>query len=323
MPRPLHECRVLVTATSYGASDPHLKSDLEREIGEVVYNTSGRPYSAEQLAALIPDFDGCIAGLDPFDRRVIAAADRLQVIARYGVGVDNVDLEAAHQKGICVTNTPGANSDSVAELAVGLMLCLARGIPRADQATRNGQWPRLNGLSIRGKTVGLIGLGAIGRLVAAKLSGFACNLLAYDPFASPQAAEQNGVRLVELGEVVTAADFLSLHCPVTDETRGMVDAAFLERMKPGAFLVNTARGELLDEDALFDTLQRGHLSGAALDVFSQQPPAADHPLFSLPQVIVTPHMGAHSDSATNSMGWGAFHNCLAVLSGASAPNPVA
>lgn len=322
MPAPLKECRVLVTATSYGANDPALKSVLEREVGEVVYNTTGKPFPAEELARLIPGFDGCIAGLDRFDRTVIEAGDRLRVIARYGVGVDNVDLAAARERGILVTNTPGANSDSVAELAVGLMLALARSIPRADRATRAGEWPRMHGLSISGKTVGLVGFGAIGRLVAAKLSGFGCNLLAHDPFASGEAAALAGVRLVGLDELAASADFLSLHCPLTEQTRGLVSAAFIAKMKTGAFLVNTARGDLVDEAALLEGLRSGKLRGAALDVYAQQPPEPGNPLLALPQVIATPHMGAHADSATNGMGWGALQNCLAVLRGEPALNPV-
>jgi len=318
----LRECRVLVTATSYGANDPALKSVLEREVGEVVYNPTGKPYPPQELARLISGFDGCIAGLDRFDRAVIEAADRLRVIARYGVGVDNVDLAAARERGILVTNTPGANSDSVAELAVGLMLALARSIPRADRATRAGEWPRMHGLSISGKVVGLVGFGAIGRLVAAKLSGFGCNLLAYDPYAAPEAAALAGVRLVVLDELVAGADFVSLHCPLTEQTRGLVSAEIIAKMKPGAFLVNTARGELVDEAALLEGLVSGKLRGAALDVFAQQPPDAGNPLLALPQVIATPHMGAHADSATNGMGWGALQNCLAVLRGEPALNPV-
>ena len=322
MPPALRDCRVLVTATSYGANDPALKSVLEREVGEVVYNPTGKPYPPEELARLIPGFEGCIAGLDRFDRAVIEAAGRLRVIARYGVGVDNVDLAAARERGIQVTNTPGANSDSVAELAVGLMLALARSIPRADRATKAGDWPRMHGLSISGKVVGLVGFGAIGRLVAAKLSGFGCNLLAHDPYASSEAAALAGVRLVGLDELAASADFVSLHCPLTEQTRGLVNAAFIARMKPGAFLVNTARGDLVDEAALLEGLQSGKLRGAALDVYAQQPPDPGNPLLALPQVIVTPHMGAHADSATNGMGWGALQNCLAVLRGEPALNPV-
>lgn len=307
--------RVLVTPTSYGKIEPALKTQLEAEVGEVVYNTTGRPLSADELLTLIPEVDGYIAGLDTINRQVIETADRLKVIARYGVGVDAVDLGAARERGIIVTNTPGANSGSVAELAVGLMISLARNITTAAQATRSGQWPRLKGLSLDNKVVGLIGFGAIGQQVARKLHGFDCRIIAYDPVADVEKATQLGVELQPRLEVITQADFISLHLPLLPETQGMVNEGFLNRMKPGAYLINTSRGELIDEDALFQALKSDHLAGAALDCFAQQPPAADNPLLSLPQVIATPHMGAHTDAATNAMGWSALNDCLAVLRG--------
>jgi D-3-phosphoglycerate dehydrogenase len=283
-------------------------------VGEVVYNTTGKPLDSAQLQALLPDMDGYIAGLDWIDRSAILSARRLKVIARYGVGVDSVDLAAARQRGIIVTNTPGANSVSVAELAVGMMLALARNLVIADQATKAGQWPRLNGVSLENKTVGILGFGSIGKIVAKRLGGFDCNILAYDPELAEGPAEY-GVQLLSQNEVVGQSDFLTLHCSLGEQNRGMVNANFLARMKPGAFLINTARGELVDENALLQALQSGHLRGAALDVFSKQPPDPDNPLLALPQVIATPHTGAHSDSATNSMGWGALINLLAVLQG--------
>jgi D-3-phosphoglycerate dehydrogenase len=307
--------RVLVTPTSYGKNEPALKTQLEAEVGEVVYNTTGRPLSADELLTLIPEVDGYIAGLDTINRQVIETADRLKVIARYGVGVDAVDLGAARERGIIVTNTPGANSGSVAELAVGLMISLARNITTAAQATRSGQWPRLKGLSLDNKIVGLLGFGAIGQQVARKLHGFDCRIIAYDPVADVEVATQLGVELQPRLEVITQADFISLHLPLLPETQGMVNEGFLNRMKPGAYLINTSRGELIVEDALFQALKGDHLTGAALDCFVQQPPAADNPLLSLPQVIATPHMGAHTDAATNAMGWSALNDCLAVLRG--------
>jgi len=310
----LRECRVLVTATSYGKNDPQLFSQLEERVGEVIYNTSGKPFGSEQLQALLPDMDGYIAGLDCIDRAAILSARRLIVIARYGVGVDSVDLAAARQRGIIVTNTPGANSVSVAELAVGMMLALARNLVMADQTTKAGQWPRLNGVSLENKTVGILGFGSIGKNVAKRLGGFDCNILAYDP-QLPEGPAEYEVQLLSLNEVIEQADFLTLHCPLGEQNRGMVNTDFLARMKPGAFLINTARGELVDEEALLQALQSRHLRGAALDVFSKQPPDPDNPLLALPQVIATPHTGAHSDSATNSMGWGALINLLAVLEG--------
>jgi D-3-phosphoglycerate dehydrogenase len=311
----LKACCVLVTATSYGISDPRLRTELEGQVGRVIYNTTGHPLSSAELARLLPDCDGCIAGLDEFNREALSAAHRLKVIARYGVGVDRVDLEAAKEKGIIVTNTPGANAVSVAELTIGLMLCLARSIPSLHAATCAGEWPRLPGVALEGKTVGLLGLGAIGRQVARRLHAFDCVLVAYDPRPDEAFAREHHIELAPTEEVIRRADFLSLHVPLTPETRQMVNADFLSRMKQGAYLINTARGEVVDEQALYEALKSGHLRGAALDAFQKEPPGSDNPLLTLPQVVVTPHTGAHADSAVNAMGWAALRDCLAVLSG--------
>lgn len=306
---------MLVTPTSYAKYNPALISDLEDQVHEVIYNPHGRPLIADELIQLLPTCDAFIAGLDEINGAAIQAADRLKVIARYGVGVDNVDLDTARQKGIIVTNTPGANSVSVAELALALMLCLARPIPAAAAAIKQGSWPRMQGLTLEGKTVGLVGFGSIGQQVARRLKAFDCRIIAYDPFPNEGAAGSLGVEFLPLGEVTQSADFLSLHCPLMPETRGMVNADLLENMKHGAFLINTARGELVNETALYEALQSGRLAGAALDVFAQQPPDAANPLLSLPQVIATPHMAAHTDGAADAMGRAALYDCLAVLRG--------
>lgn len=311
----LKDAHVLVTATSYGKNDPRLKSELEAQVGKVTYNPTGKPLNSTQLAALLPGVDGYIAGLDQIDGAALEKADRLKVITRYGVGVDNIDFNVTRRKGIVVTNTPGANSVSVAELALALMLALARQIPIADQAVHRGEWPRLNGISIEGKTIGILGLGAIGKQLALRLRGFNCRILAYDPFYEGYFAEENGVEMVPLMDVISQADFLSLHLPLLAETRSMVGKEFLAMMKKGSYLINTARGELIDEAALYAALDIGHLAGAGLDAFRLEPPDPNHPLLSLPQVIATPHLGAQTDGATSNMGWIALRDCLAVLRG--------
>ncbi len=311
----LKKCRLLVTPTSYGKNDPRLKTDLESRVGEVIYNPTGKPLSSAEVARLLPGVDGYIAGLDGIDRAALQCADRLRVIARYGVGVDSVDLQAAREKNIVVTNTPGANSVSVAELTLALMLALARQIPEAVAATHQGRFPRLNGVALEGKTVGIVGLGAIGKQLARRLAGFDCRILACDPYPDQAFARAYKLEWVEMDALLSQSDFVSLHLPLMSETRGMVDAAFLAKMKRGAFLVNTARGELIDETALLAALQTGRLKGAALDALAQEPPDPAHPLLALPQVIATPHLGAQTDGATNTMGWMAFQDCLAVLQG--------
>lgn len=308
-------CRVLVTPTSYAKNDPRLKTELEAAVGEVIYNPTGKPLSSAQVAELLPGCDGYIAGLDVIDRAALAVADRLKVIARYGSGVDRVDLQAAREKGIVVTNTPTANASSVAELTIGLMLSLARSLPSASASTKAGEWPRMVGLSLEGKTVGLLGLGAVGKQVARRLANFDCQVLAYDPAVDEKTAQAYHARSVAFADVVSQSDFLSLHLPVLPQTRGMVNKEFLTAMKPGAFLINTARGELIDEAALLEALQSGQLRGAALDAFTTEPPGPDNPLLALPQVIATPHTGAHTDGATTAMGRAALQDCLAVLSG--------
>ncbi len=309
----LKNCRVLVTPTSYAKNDAQLKTELESQIGEVIYNPIGKPLTSHELAKLLPGVHGYIAGLDEIDARAINAADCLQVISRYGVGVDNVDLDAARAKNIIVTNTPGANSVSVAELALGLMLALARQIPEAVDAIHQGKWPRLAGVSIEGKTIGILGLGSIGKHLTRRLAGFDCKIVAFDPFADVAFAQAHHVELADLDAVIAQADFLSLHLPLTAETRGMVDDVFLSKMKTGSFLINTARGEIVNEDALLRALQNGRLKGAGLDALTVEPPEPGNPLLALPQVIATPHLGAQTDGAVHNMGWWSTKDCLAAL----------
>ena len=309
----LKECRLLVTPTSYGKNDARLKTELEEQVGQVIYNPTGKPLTSAELAKLLPGMDGYIAGLDGIDAEALKTADRLKVIARYGVGVDNVDLAAAQGKGIVVTNTPGANSVSVAELALGLILALARQIPEAVEAVHQGKWPRYSGISLEGKTIGILGLGAIGKQLARRLAGFDCKILAYDPFADNAFVKDNHIVLSALDSVIEESDFISLHLPLLPETRGMVNDTFLNKMKKGSYLVNTSRGEIVDETALLKALQSGHLKGAGLDAFSVEPPDPKSPLLALPQVIATPHLGAQTDGATSNMGWLAMRDCLTVL----------
>jgi len=309
----LKEYRLLVTPTSYGRNDSRLKSELEALVGEVAYNPTGKPLTSAEVAQLLPGVDGYIAGLDNIDAQAIKMGDRLKVIARYGVGVDNVDLNAAREKGIVVTNTPGANSVSVAELALGLILALARQIPAAVEAVHLGKWPRYPGISIEGKTIGVLGLGAIGKQLVRRLIGFDCKILAFDPYADTDFAKANHVELTTMEVLIEQSDFISLHIPLLPETRGMVNDEFLNKMKKGSFLINTSRGEVVDEGALLKAIQSGHLQGAGLDAFSVEPPDPENPLLALPQVIATPHLGAQTDGATSNMGWLAMRDCLAVL----------
>jgi D-3-phosphoglycerate dehydrogenase len=311
-----------VTPTTFGLYDSRLCQELESTLGEVIYNRFGRPLTSDELQMQLPGCDALIAGLDHIDSAALASADRLRVIARYGAGVDNVDLGAAAQKGITVTNTPHANSVSVAELTIGLLLSLARSIPEATRAVRAGEWPRLHGRMLAGKVIGLVGFGAIGKEVARRLQPWQSTILACDPYGDRDDAESLGVRLVDMEMLIHDSDFLSLHVPLLDETRHMVDADFLSRMKPGACIINAARGELIDQDALLTALDSGHLGGAALDVYAEEPPPPDSLLRRHTRLIATPHCGAHTDGAADNMGWQSVRDCLAVLRGESPLYPV-
>lgn len=322
MNKKLKDCHVLVTPTSFGRDDAELINYLESRVGRVTYNQTGEPLPVKSLLEMLPGVDGYIAGLDVINRQVLEESGQLQVIARYGVGVDNVDLDTAAEKDITVTNTPGANSASVAELAVMLILASARPVIQAASAAKSGAWPRFKGISLEGKTVGLIGLGDIGKATAVRLVNFNCQVLAFDIDPDEVFASSYGLDLLSLNEVAARSDFLSLHCSLLPATMGMVNQEFISSMKTGAVLINTARGELVDEAALLQALDAGKLSGAALDVFVKQPPDPDNPLLVHPRVIVTPHMAAHTDGATHNMGWGAVKNCLAVLEGQEPPNRV-
>lgn len=311
----LKQCRLLVTPTSFGKCDARLKSELEDLVGEVIYNTTGRPMSPELLMKMLPGMDGYIAGLEPINREALTVADKLKVIARYGVGVDAVDLAAAKERGIVVTNTPGANAVSVAELTLGLMLALVRQIPEGAAAVRKGQFPRLNGMSLERKNIGIVGLGAIGKQLARRLAGFDACLLAYDPYPDMAFAEKHNIRFMPMNDLLAVSDIVSLHLPLLPETHGIVNCEFLARMKRGAFLVNTSRGELVDEVALLEFLQSGHIRGVGMDAFAQEPVDPSNLLLALPQVIPTPHLGAQTDGATNAMGWMSVDGCLSVLRG--------
>jgi D-3-phosphoglycerate dehydrogenase len=315
-------CRVLVTPTSFGRGDAALKPDLEHAVARVVYSPHARPLAAHELIPLVADVDGWIAGLDRIDAAVIAAAPRLKVIARYGVGVDRVDVAAATRCGVVVTNTPGANAAAVAEHAVMLMLALCRNLCCSDRAVRHGEWPRVGGVGLRGKTVGLVGFGSVGREAARRLQAFGCRILAYDPFVSAETLSGQGVEPAALGELAVAADLVSVHAAYTPGSPAVIDESFLAAMKPGALLVNTARGELVDEDALQRALAGGRLRGAGLDCFRDEPPPPDHPLLRLPQVVVTPHAAAHTDEAAAAMGRMALAACLQVLAGGRAEHTV-
>jgi len=314
--------KILVTALSFSK---YSKEPLEilRQAGlEVIWNPYGLPLNEDQLCQLIADCEGILVGVDPITRRVLEAGTKLKVVAKHGVGVDNIDLQAAALLGIPVTNGPDTNSEAVADLTLGLMLAAARSIPLADKSTREGKWPRLVGPELFRKKLGILGMGAIGKRVAMRAAGFSMEILAYDIYQYALFAKAHHVRYAALEEVLRESDFISLNLPLLPDTRELINEKTLAMMKPSAYLVNTARGELIDESALYQALKAGRLAGAALDAFIKEPLPADHPLLGLPNVVVTPHMGSYSYEANRNMGMAAATNIVAVLRGESPPNLV-
>ena len=255
--------------------------------------------SPEELIAAIPDYDGlAIRSASKVTADVLAAGTKLRVVGRAGIGVDNIDVPAATARGIVVMNTPFGNSITTAEHAIAMMFALARQIPQANASTHAGKWEksRFMGTELYGKTLGVIGCGNIGGIVANRAVGLSMKVIAYDPYLSPERARDLGVEKVELDELFGRADIISLHTPKTDATRDMINAETIARMRPGVRIVNCARGGLVVEADLLAALDSGHVAGAALDVFSEEPAKAN-PLFGHPNVVCTPHLGASTMEA--------------------------
>ena len=249
----------------------------------------------QDLADALMDADAVIVrSTSRITRESLAGAQRLRVIGRAGVGVDNIDVDAATERGIAVLNAPSGNTTSAAELAFALLLALARRVPMADRSMKDGLWDRksLGGIELYGKTLGLVGAGRIGAAVARRAKAFGMKVVAYDPYLTAERAESLDIELGTLDGVLERADVISLHVPLTDATRNLLGAPQLRKMKPNAFLVNAARGGVVDEVALHRALTEGWIAGAALDVFAEEPPGPDHPLRSLTNVVLTPHLGA-------------------------------
>lgn len=308
--------KILVTPTSFLKPDNDAsRKKLEAFADEVVYNDVGRPLTAEEVAERIKDVDGYIAGLDYITADALKdAPTSLKVISRYGAGVDRVDIDAASSRDILVTNTPGTNSVAVCELAFALMLAAARNVIKLNDAVEAGEWPRSRGMELKGKTLGIIGLGAIGKNLAVRAKAFEMDVKAYDPYMDHNFAQAHGIEVCDLDEVITGSDVISLHVPLNERTRHMIDAQTIEKMKDGAIIINTARGGLIDEEAAAKAVKSGKLGGLGLDAFEEEP-LSDSPLKGLDNVIFTPHAGAQTAEAVRAMGAMAVDNLIEVLSG--------
>jgi D-3-phosphoglycerate dehydrogenase len=254
----------------------------------------------DELCRTIGDYQALIVrSASTVTKEVVDAAPQLRVIGRAGIGVDNIDVDAATKRGIAVMNTPGGNNVTTAEHAISMLLSLARSIPQATASMKAGKWEKskFTGSEISNKTLGIVGVGNIGRLVAERAQGLKMKVIAYDPFIPEAKAHEMGIELVTLDALLQRADFVSIHTPLLPETRNLIDAAALAKMKPAARLINCARGGIVDEQALAEALRNKKLAGAALDVFEQEPVPADHPLLQLDNVICTPHLGAATAEA--------------------------
>ncbi|MCQ0023549.1 phosphoglycerate dehydrogenase [Streptomyces somaliensis DSM 40738] len=278
----------------------------------------------EELLPAVADVDAVLVrSATRVDAEAIAAARRLRVVARAGVGLDNVDVSAATKAGVMVVNAPTSNIVTAAELACGLLIATARNIPQADAALRNGEWKRAKytGVELSEKTLGVVGLGRIGVLVAQRMSAFGMRVVAYDPYVQPARAAQMGVRLLSLDELLETSDFITVHLPKTPETIGLIGDEALRRVKPTVRIVNAARGGIVDEGALYSALKEGRVAGAGLDVYAKEP-CTDSPLFQLDQVVCTPHLGASTDEAQEKAGIAVARSVRLALAGELVPDAV-
>jgi D-3-phosphoglycerate dehydrogenase len=294
---------VAITPRSFRTTPgPHLGL-LRKSRLEARFPDQERPLDEDEMVELVRGCAGLIVGVDPVSRRVLEAGP-LRVVVKYGSGTDNIDLGAAEALGVSVSATPAANARSVAELTIALLLALARHVVAHDRSVRGGSWRRLTGIELAGKRLGLVGYGAVGREVARLATAIGMTVVAHDPMV--QEAE---VELVDLTTLLQSADAVSLHVPLDQSTRGLIGAQAIGRMRPGALLVNTARGGIVDEEALAEALRSGRLAGAALDAFAEEPPKGS-PLLELENVVLSPHAGAGTSEATHRAGMQALEQLL-------------
>lgn len=300
---------VLITPRSFGKTNPDLFLRLERAGLKIVRNNTGSILDEEAMCELIAPCEGVILGVDPLNAKVLSAATHLRAVSKYGVGLDNIDLQECHKRNIKVSRTVGANSNAVADYAFALMLGVARRLVLIDQRCRHKDWSKITSLDVYGKTLGIIGLGAVGKCVARRARGFEMRVLAFDTSWNTDFAEEMGIVRAEIDEICLNADFISLHCPLTEETKNIINAARIDLMKESAIIINTARGGLIDEAALLQALSQRRIYGAGLDVFEKEPP--DNPAwYELDNVILGSHCSSSTNGATEMMGSMAVDNLL-------------
>ena len=308
--------RAVSTSPTFGYFAAEPVEYLRSRGFDIVLAPQGKKWSEQDLIEATKEYDAMIVGIEKISAPVLQASKKLRIITKHGAGVDNINVEIASAKGIVVTSAPGANSDAVADLTLGLFLSLARTIPFADRSIREGKWPRLAGVELNRKTLGIIGLGQIGKKVAKRGLGFDMSVLVYDVVQDGDFARRSGARYVSLEELLTRSDFVSIHVPLLPATHRLIGERELLLMKEDAFLVNISRGNIVDEEALYEVLKKKRIRGAALDVFSQEPPAGS-PLLSLDNVVLTPHMGGYTVEALMETGMICVNNIVDLFEGRS------
>lgn len=302
--------KVLITPRSFAEHDVTPLRMLEEKGYELIRNPYGRIMNAHEMQLLIGSVDGIILGVDPCDKEVMSCAEKLRVISRYGVGMDNIDLDYAKERGIQVFRTVGANSDAVADYAFGLMLDLTRKITFIDRACREGNWKKIKTSEMNKKVLGVVGLGAIGKGVARRSTGFDMKVLAYDPYEDQDYAAAHNIEYVSLDRLLKESDFISLHLPLTEQTHHLIGARQFQMMKSTAILVNTARGGIVDEAALYQALKNKQIMAAGIDVFDSEPPKNTE-LMACDNLVVGAHCAASSLEAIDNMSLMAAENLIA------------
>lgn len=312
--------KVLISSSHFNTFCKDARALLESNGHEVIFdpNRSFPSYSTEELKKILPGISAALIGLDVYNNEVFEHAPDLKAVAKFGVGVDNIDIESASRHGVKVINAPGMNSNAVAELTVCYMLGLLRCVVPLHQSMLQSNWVRYMGSELLGKTVGLLGFGAIAKSVAKKLAAFDVRVIAYDLFPNYEAAERLGVTMVSMDEIIEQSDIISLHIPPSKETYHLFNKDTFVRMKKGSYLINAARGHLVDLEDLSEALQSGHLAGAALDAFEVEPLPKDSPIFQCKNIILSPHTGAETAESYNRVSLSACADICAVLAGKEA-----
>ena len=277
--------------------------------------------SLEALKPHLVDADALIVAFTEINAELLDCAPNVKIVCKHGVGVDNIDLAETKARGIWVTNVPNANKHAVADFTFALLLSLARQIPQANSLTRNGEWPRIFATDVWGKTIGIIGLGNIGKQVALRAKGFNMRIVAFDFFQDTAFAAEHGISFVSKDELLASSDFITLHMPLTDQTGNFIAIDEMQRMKPGAYLINASRGGVVNEADLYSALSQKVIAGAACDVFEQEP-LAEHPLFSLDNFIATSHIAGYTDGAVNAIGEHCVENIVAAIVNKTRPQNV-